>query len=547
MRKGEMKLEEDLGPDREDDFQTDDEENQGNRVFDNLDDDSESDSSVLSQKLSNDNIMPSWPQSYRQSMDMLTSVTPPGISFIRRIGSKGSSNNQYLTTAFKRSQEWKQEDSSLAKPLVSDQLKEVENGVSEEQPARQQSSVFQHSKFSLDDLPPPQHQCSFAQSVINGTNILCGIGLLTIPYAIKEGGWLSLTILILFSIICCYTGILLKRCLESNPGLKTYPDIGQAAFGVVGRLGIAIFLYMELYAAAVEFITLMSDNLSSLFPNVHIKVGGIDLETHVFFAITAALMVLPTVWLRNLSLLSYISAGGIFATIMVTLCLFWVGLVDHVGLKPGRKLLDLENISVSVGLYGFGFAGHAVFPNVYSSMQDPSRFPSVLYLSFAFCLFMYMSVGAVGYLTFGESVESQFTLNMPKELYASKIATWTTVITPLAKYALTILPIALSIEELIPNNKLRCHATAIAIRTFLVISSLVVALSVPYFGALMALIGAFMSMTALIYPCACYLKIHNGRLSKLEITKCVLVIIVGVLSSIVGTYSALLRIANGDD
>ncbi|XP_052116893.1 amino acid transporter AVT1D isoform X4 [Arachis duranensis] len=462
---GEMKLEEDLGPDREDDFQTDDEENQGNRVFDNLDDDSESDSSVLSQKLSNDNIMPSWPQSYRQSMDMLTSVTPPGISFIRRIGSKGSSNNQYLTTAFKRSQEWKQEDSSLAKPLVSDQLKEVENGVSEEQPARQQSSVFQHSKFSLDDLPPPQHQCSFAQSVINGTNILCGIGLLTIPYAIKEGGWLSLTILILFSIICCYTGILLKRCLESNPGLKTYPDIGQAAFGVVGRLGIAIFLYMELYAAAVEFITLMT------------------------------LMVLPTVWLRNLSLLSYISAGGIFATIMVTLCLFWVGLVDHVGLKPGRKLLDLENISVSVGLYGFGFAGHAVFPNVYSSMQDPSRFPSVLYLSFAFCLFMYMSVGAVGYLTFGESVESQFTLNMPKELYASKIATWTTVITPLAKYALTILPIALSIEELIPNNKLRCHATAIAIRTFLVISSLVVALSVPYFGQyyLHATIFSFLS------------------------------------------------------
>ncbi|QHO38811.1 vacuolar amino acid transporter 1-like [Arachis hypogaea] len=267
--------------------------------------------------------MPSWPQSYRQSMDMLTSVTPPGISFIRRIGSKGSSNNQYLTTAFKRSQEWKQEDSSLAKPLVSDQLKEVENGVSEEQPARQQSSVFQHSKFSLDDLPPPQHQCSFAQSVINGTNILCGIGLLTIPYAIKEGGWLSLTILILFSIICCYTGILLKRCLESNPGLKTYPDIGQAAFGVVGRLGIAIFLYMELYAAAVEFITLMSDNLSSLFPNVHIKVGGIDLETHVFFAITAALMVLPTVWLRNLSLLSYISGSYFLVVSMLNMLTYF--------------------------------------------------------------------------------------------------------------------------------------------------------------------------------------------------------------------------------
>jgi len=40
---------------------------------------------------------------------------------------------------------------------------------------------------------------------------------------------------------------------------------------------------------------------------------------------------------------------------------------------------------------------------------------------------MYMSVGVVGYLIFGNKVESQFTLNMPKELYASKIAIWTTV------------------------------------------------------------------------------------------------------------------------
>jgi hypothetical protein len=47
--------------------------------------------------------------------------------------------------------------------------------------------------------------------------------------------------------------------------------------------------------------------------------------------------------------------------------------------------------------------------------------------SFAFCLVMYLSVGIVGYIMFGEKAESQFTLNMPKELYASKIATWTTV------------------------------------------------------------------------------------------------------------------------
>lgn len=44
----------------------------------------------------------------------------------------------------------------------------------------------------------------------------------------------------IFGILSCYTGVLLKQCLDSSPGLQTYPDIGQAAFGLAGRLGIAV-------------------------------------------------------------------------------------------------------------------------------------------------------------------------------------------------------------------------------------------------------------------------------------------------------------------
>lgn len=60
------------------------------------------------------------------------------------------------------------------------------------------------------------------------------------PYAIKESGWLGLLILLFFGVITCYTGVLMKRCLESSPGLQTYPDIGQAAFGITGRFIISV-------------------------------------------------------------------------------------------------------------------------------------------------------------------------------------------------------------------------------------------------------------------------------------------------------------------
>ncbi|CAK8541686.1 unnamed protein product [Lathyrus sativus] len=543
MPRGKMKFDEDLGHDREDDFQTDDEENQAERVFDNLDDDTESDvnNSPPSRNLSNEvDFNTSWPQSYRKSMDMLTSVsqTPPGINFFKIIGLTEKSSFYTESTQDEYS-------NSLSLPLVSDEKTSIGKEELTSKPR-----LRSHASFpKVSEFSPSERQSSFTQSVINGINILCGIGLMTIPYAIKEGGWLSLVILLLFALACCYTGILLMRCLQSRPGLNTYPDIGQAAFGVAGRLGIAIILYMELFGSCVEYITLVSDNLASLFPNTGMNLAGTELSTHQVFAITAALLVLPTVWLRDLSLLSYISAGGIFASILVALCLFWAGAVNQVGLiNPRMKILDIKNISVSIGLFGYGFAGHAVFPNVYSSMKDQSKFPLILYISVAFSLVMYVSVGVVGYLLFGDKVESQFTLNMPKELSASKIAIWTTVVTPLAKYALTLLPIVSSIEELVTSPRLSCYAMSIVIRTALVLASLVVALSFPYFGSVMALIGSLMSMiVAIIYPCACYLKLHSGRVSNIQMTNCILIIIVGVISAIIGTYSATTRIAGKGD
>ncbi|CAN1841662.1 Amino acid transporter AVT1C [Linum perenne] len=306
-----------------------------------------------------------------------------------------------------------------------------------------------------------------------GVNVLCGIGILSTPYAVKEGGWLGLGVLLVFALLSFYTGLLLRYCLDSQPGLETYPDIGQAAFGTTGRIAFA--------ACCVEYIILESDNLSALFPNAHLNIGGFELDPRHLFALLATLAVLPTVWLRDLSILSYISAGGVVATILVVICLFWGGLVEDVGIHSRGTFLNLGTLPVAIGLYGYCYQGHAVFPNIYSSMAKPNQYPSVLVVCFVICTAMYVGVGIMGYTMFGEATQSQFTLNMPAQLLTSKIAVWTTVVNPFTKYALTMTPVAMSLEELIPANK-RSYFLIISIRTLLVISTLVVAISVPFFG-----------------------------------------------------------------
>jgi len=91
-----------------------------------------------------------------------------------------------------------------------------------------------------------------------GINALCGIGILSTPYAVKEGGWVGLSILLLYAIFSYYTGLLLRYCLDSSPGLETYPDIGQAAFGTTGRVIISVSFSSIFSSSIFNFKALIS-------------------------------------------------------------------------------------------------------------------------------------------------------------------------------------------------------------------------------------------------------------------------------------------------
>ncbi|KAK8935677.1 hypothetical protein KSP39_PZI013060 [Platanthera zijinensis] len=536
-----------------------DEEEQGKVSADGNDD--ESDGSDSSSADSPRRSRPSsysttWPQSYRQSIDIYSSVTPPTIGFLgtptlSRLGSS------FLANSF-RGRHTPDAISSLLKPFFptppaeeeQQQRKSSHTLLPPQIPTRRAShrkarEEHRLSKASSGDLPATARHCSYAQSVFNGVNVLCGVGMLSAPYSIKEGGWLGLFILIIFGVLAFYTGILLRRCLESEPGLETYPDIGQAAFGPYGRIIVSIILYLELYACCVEYIILDSDNLSSLFPNAHLDIAGIHLNAHLLFGVLITLIVLPSTWVRDFSMISYISAGGVIASVLVVACLFWLGLVDNIGYKNEGSLINLSGISIAIGLYGYSYSGHAVFPNIYSSLKKKSEFPAVLFTSFAISTLLFAGVAVMGSMLFGDATQSQFTLNMPHEFVVSKIAVWTTVVNPITKYSLTLAPMALSLEELIPKDQQKSHWYSIVIRTALTISTLLVAMSVPFFGLVMALVGSSLTMLlALILPCICFLSIARRKATWPEVCICALILLVGVISSALGTSSAVSKIAD---
>ncbi|XP_020594407.1 vacuolar amino acid transporter 1-like, partial [Phalaenopsis equestris] len=206
------------------------------------------------------------------------------------------------------------------------------------------------------------------------TSSFSGFGILSIPYALAQGGWLSLILLFLLAALCFYTGLLLQRCMDSNSLVRTYPDIGELAFGLKGRMVIALFMYLELYFVAIEFLILEGDNLEKLFPEARFHIGGLKVGGKQGFVILSAMLILPTTWLRNLGVLAYVSVGGVMASLILVFSVMWVGGVGGVGFHERGSVMKWSGIPTALSLFAFCYSGHSVYPTIYASMADKTKF-----------------------------------------------------------------------------------------------------------------------------------------------------------------------------
>jgi hypothetical protein len=229
--------------------------------------------------------------------------------------------------------------------------------------------------------------------------------------------------------------------------MMTYSEIGMEAFHHKGRIFISILFTLELFAAAVALIILIADSLHSLFP----QQGLVPLKLLAFLVVT------PTMWLPNLKYLSYGSVLGIIAmaNLLVVVLIDGLTTTEQPGslLRPEQTNLwcrHLFKLPISFGLIMSGFAGHAVFPNIYREMKEPHRFTSLLNTSYIITFVVYSTMATAGYLMFGEFTLDEITKNLAAvPFYNAALNTltiWLIAINPMTKYALTLRPISTNFE-----------------------------------------------------------------------------------------------------
>jgi len=417
----------------------------------------------------------------------------------------------------------------------------------------------------LDDgVYHPVGNSTTEQALANSVNILLGVGTLSVPYALKESGWTGLLVLLLLGATTNYTGKTLIRCQrrgslpmrtnfntysdvnedgavqvvkKARRALTTYEDIGEAAFGEFGRSLISWVLYAELIGTCGLFFILEGDHLKLLFEST--------MQSKETLMLLAAGIMIPTTWLVDLSKLSFIGALGFVASVGLTGVVGFdlvKALTNPSGYEfPHTALVHYSTYPLSFGLLAFVFAGHAVFPAIYTSMQKPEEYESMLDKTYGVVMTNCLLLGCAGYFLFGDKVSSEVTLDLPAGII-STIALGLITINPFAKFALTMDPVARGVEEKfdLDTSKEENLLPARAARTGLGLFALFLAVELPYFGVAMSLVGAVLTLSvSLIFPTACYLKMFGDELDVKEKWLNYAIVGLGFLCVGSGTYSAV--------
>lgn len=394
-------------------------------------------------------------------------------------------------------------------------------------------------------------QSTAPQTIFNSINVLIGIGLLALPLGLKYAGWvLGLILLGIFALGTFCTAELLSRCLDTDPTLMSYADLGYAAFGNKGRAMISALFTMDLLGCGVSLVILFGDSLNALFPQYSVT----------SFKLLALFAVIPPVFLP-LSVLSNISLLGIMSTTGTVFIIACCGLYKNT--SPGSLLNPMEtqlwprsfeHFCLSIGLLSACWGGHAVFPNLKSDMRHPSKFKDCLKQTYKITALTDIGTAVVGYLMFGEMVKDEITKNVlllpgyPSFVYGL-ISSLMTVI-PIAKTPLNARPIISVLDSLfnVQNAETKYEGTRLKMAKIIQVFNclvvnvtfVIIAIIFPQFDKLIAFLGAGLCFAiCLILPCLFYTRICAATIKPWEKVACYITIAVSVVFSTLGIGAAI--------
>jgi amino acid permease len=281
-----------------------------------------------------------------------------------------------------------------------------------------------HKDFMFEGHPAVPPTADIFSSFINLTNTIIGSGVLGIPFAFANTGWvLGGVLMLIASSASIFSLHLLAACalaVDGTPTLYSVTELTMPKFSGLVDLAVVISCFGACTSYLIVIGDLMPDVLSSM------GASGTILNRELWIAIGFGI-VAPLSCLKSLDALKYTSVASVLFVVFLTGII--IAFSAHIaGLDPCADIDaddtcvgDKSNVVMSMNtgrvfsIFIFAFTCQQNIFGIAAEIRDPSlsRLNIVILMSIAVTLVIYLVVACCGYSTFGGNVDPNILVSYP--------------------------------------------------------------------------------------------------------------------------------------
>ncbi|GAA5994259.1 Avt2p [Rhodotorula paludigena] len=393
--------------------------------------------------------------------------------------------------------------------------------------------------------------------IANMSNSILGAGIIGLPYALREAGFVSgIILLVVLGIITDWTIRLIVLNAKMS-GRRTFIDILDSCFGRPGRAAASFFQFAFAFGGMCAFCVILGDTI----PRVLLAVVGPDPSPVVSFFVSRQVVTTvltlgisyPLSLYRDIEKLSHASALALVSmvVIVVSVGVRGPGVDDSLKGEADQRWTVLEpGFFEAIGVISFAFVCHHNSLLIYGSLRTPTldRFARITHVSTTLSVIACLCMSTSGFLVFTNRTQGNILNNFAEDDTLINIARACFGANMFATLPLEAFVCREVAETYFwPDEREFNKKRHVLITSALVFSALLVSLITCDLGFILELAGGF-SATALAYlfPAACFLRLSGtGKQQRWQRVAAWACVIFGIAVMVLSTFLSIRKALAG--
>ena len=395
-------------------------------------------------------------------------------------------------------------------------------------------------------------------SVFNFAKASVGSGSFALPWGIAQAGVLLGSVaMVVIGALSLYTMLLIveikrgcqvvekrndidlstmgKICMR-RIHIKRFPMV-QICMGVLGRILVDVSVLICNLGVCAGYIVFIGGNLR--FP-LHCWVGY-PTSIWLTYAIVIPILILLTL-IPSFRFLAYASMVG-WVFLAVAMCTVYYYGIDKGFNVENVVLFDIKGFPLFYGVTAFLFCVHSMVVPVELEMAKPTQMNIVLLIAGAVVVIVNLPFAVYGYLIFGSDTKGVIFDNLPSGIFNNIVRLMLSVELTLT-FPLVFKPASQIFEnyldKILPRLK---YLKIVVMRLLLVLISFSLAIFVPYFQFMAALVGGFATtLLAFIWPPLFHFLLLRKRTNVVRNVFHILLLVFGIVSIVTTTFTTIQQI-----